>query len=149
MVGCRRHVGRLSMIYRCSKSFSVSVVSLLKRQLSCLIHRQLASARSSELFRRFPASTKVTLNRVVQGYSRRLIWGGEKFVIREKSSMLVVIRELIASPGARFSKLPKLSRSISGAIISFVSQRRRRVRSEILQQVCPFVSWNHSKRSAF
>ena len=61
-------------------------------------------------------------------------------MIREKSSILVVIRELIASPGARFSKLPKLSRSISGAIISYVSQRRRRVRREILQQVCPFVS---------
>ena len=75
MVGCRQHVGRLPMIYRCSQSFSVSAVSLLKRQLSCLIHRQLASARSSEQFRRFPARTKVTLNRVVQGYSRPLIWG--------------------------------------------------------------------------
>ena len=75
MVGCRQHVSRLPMIYRCSQSFSVSAVSLLKRQLSCLIHRQLASARSSEQFRRFPARTKVTLNRVVQGYSRPLIWG--------------------------------------------------------------------------
>ena len=38
-------------------------------------------------------------------------------MIREKSSILVVISELIASPGARFSKLPKLSGSISGAVI--------------------------------
>ena len=51
---------------------------------------------------------------------------GEKLVIREKSSILVVIRELIASPGALFSKLPKLSGSISGAVISYKSQRRRR-----------------------
>ena len=36
-------------------------------------------------------------------------------MIREKSSILVVIRELIASHGARFSKLPKLSGSISGS----------------------------------
>ena len=46
-------------------------------------------------------------------------------MIREKSSILVVIRELIASPGALFSKLPKLSGSISGAVISYKSQRRR------------------------
>ena len=77
MVGCRQHVGRLSMMYRCSKSFSVSAISLLKRQLSCLIRRELVSARWSKLFRRFPARAKVTLNRVVQGYSRRLIWGGK------------------------------------------------------------------------
>ena len=52
---------------------------------------------------------------------------GKKLVICEKSSILVVIRELIASPGARFSKLPKLSGSISGcAVIPYVSQRRRR-----------------------
>ena len=38
-------------------------------------------------------------------------------MIREKSSILVAIREWIASPGARFSKLPKLSGSISGAVI--------------------------------
>ena len=61
-------------------------------------------------------------------------------MIREKSSILVVIRELIASPGARFSKLPKLSGSISGAVISYVSQDEDVSRSDILQQVFPFIS---------
>ena len=45
---------------------------------------------------------------------------------REKSLILVAIHELIASPGARFPKLPKLSGSISGAVNSYISQRRRR-----------------------
>ena len=105
MVDCRQHVGRLSMIYRCSKSFSVSVVSLLKRQLSCLIRLQLASARSSELFRRFPARAKVALNRVVQGYSRRLIWGGKSswFVKRVHFSCDLWIDGLTFGPVSRNS----------------------------------------------
>ena len=53
-------------------------------------------------------------------------------MIRAKSSILVVIRELITSPGARFSKLPKLSGSISGAVISYVSQDEDVSRSDIL-----------------
>ena len=53
-------------------------------------------------------------------------------MIREKSSILVAIREWIASPGARFSKLPKLSGSISGAVISYVSQDEDVSRSDIL-----------------
>ena len=104
MVGCRQHVSRLSMISPCSKSFSVSAVSLLKQQLSCLIRRQLPSARSSELFRRFPARTKVSLNRVVQGGTGLFETPdlrGKKVVIRVKSLILVVNRELLASPGAR------------------------------------------------
>ena len=44
-------------------------------------------------------------------------------MICEKSSISVVICELIASPGVRFSKLLKLSGSISDAVISYVSQR--------------------------
>ena len=60
-------------------------------------------------------------------------------MIHEKSSILVVIRELIASHGARFSKLPKLSGSISGAVISYVSQEEDVSRSDILQQVFPFI----------
>ena len=48
---------------------------------------------------------------------------GKKLVICEKSSISVVMRELIASPGVRFSKLLKLSGSISDAVISYVSQR--------------------------
>ena len=97
MVGYRQHVGRLSMIFRCSKSFSVSAVSILKQQLSCLIRRQLANAKSSELFRRFPARAKVTLNRVI-----RDTWSvGEKARDSCKEFNLVVNRELIASPGVR------------------------------------------------
>ena len=60
-------------------------------------------------------------------------------MIREESSILAVIRELIASPEARFSKLPKLSGSISGAVISYVSQDEDVSRSDILQQVFPFI----------
>ena len=57
-------------------------------------------------------------------------------MIRAKSSILVVIRELITSPGARFSGL---SGSISGAVISYVSQDEDVSRSDILQQVFPFI----------
>ena len=64
---------------------------------------------------------------------------GKKLVIREESSILAVIRELIASSEARFSKLPKLSGSISGAVISYVSQDEDVSRSDILQQVFPFI----------
>ena len=119
MVGCRQHVGRLSMIYWCSKSFSVSAVSLLKRQLSCLLRRQLASARSSELFRRFPARAK-------------LLWTGWYRVIRdawfeeEKARDSCKEFNFSCDAWARVSKLPKLSGSISGAVISYLSQRRRR-----------------------
>ena len=42
------------------------------------------------------------------------------------------------APGARFSKLPKLSRSISGAIISYVSQKLR-----------SFQEWNFPTRLPF
>ena len=59
-------------------------------------------------------------------------------MIREKSSILVVIRELIASPGARFSKLPKLSGSISGAVISYVSERQRRFQELNFATSLPF-----------
>ena len=128
MVGCLQHVGRLSMMYRCSKSFSVSAISLLKRQLSCLIRSELVSAKWSKLFRSISISckSKSYFEQGGTGLFETPDLRGKKLVIREKSSILVVIRELIASPGARFSKLPKLSGSISGAVISYVSQRRRR-----------------------
>ena len=48
---------------------------------------------------------------------------GKKLVICEKSSISVVMRELIASPGVHFSKLLKLSGSISDAVISYACQR--------------------------
>ena len=59
-------------------------------------------------------------------------------MIREKSSILVAIREWIASPGARFSKLPKLSGSISGAVISYVSERQRRFQELNFATSLPF-----------
>lgn len=65
MVRCRQHVGRLSMVCRSSKSFSQQYPSS-DGGSSCLIHRELASARSTELFLRLPARAKDALNRVVQ-----------------------------------------------------------------------------------
>ena len=59
-------------------------------------------------------------------------------MIREKSSILVVIREFMASLGARFSKLPKLSGSISGAVISYVSERQRRFQELNFATSLPF-----------
>ena len=73
MVGCRQHVGRLSMLYQVIFSLS----SIPPQTAAILSNTPSVSARWSKLFRRFPARAKFTLNRVVQGYSRRVIWGGK------------------------------------------------------------------------
>ena len=62
--------------------------------------------------------------------------------------MLVPVTVLVSSPGACFSKVPKLFGRISGDIILFVSSKRRRLEARNFAVIFVLFPLQHMKRPA-